>query len=534
MAAPHSSLGRDVVHSPLLKLAKPNPFRPTAEEYEGHPTIVVPALTAKLQGITRRLEAAAGWPEGTVQIQVGDCAGYSASATAPNTVSVCRDAVLFAKTEDELAWLIGHEIGHLHLQHKVIEPGIVLKDGPAEVAWGVVAVGLLIAAPPAILAMPAGHRETRRAMATSEGSYSRNSELAADVFGTRLIIAAGYSPLGAAAALSCLEYQTTDCSPDANTIPAPATEGHADIFELLSGSAYFKSPTHPAFRQRKAGLEATVRRFKGEFRAPTDLVWETPSERGEVDAYRHLSLAADDVSRDAQAVFIDSMRSQRRDVARREACAKRDLSGKTHHLLQMDPMGDRDILELAATVGLICGDRSLAFSLAKAQAPSYLQSLSHMLILSQFNEWSAYDNVLFRLARTHASDEQRYRELRLIAEDVYPQKGSGAAQAGCRASPRLIAKARTNTGFLSGTPESQVFYYCVPSVADDPDFMPVDNIAILWFRSDPNAIREDSVIAMNYRVNKAFQEIIEQGYVDAGRPDHAFCPAGLEYCFGRR
>jgi hypothetical protein len=90
------------------------------------------------------------WPE----IKIMSCDSFNAFATPDGWISICASALDQVRTDDELAFIIGHELGHLHFRHSRVDVrAINLKGVAARIrvggrgaslgAAGAVALGLV-------------------------------------------------------------------------------------------------------------------------------------------------------------------------------------------------------------------------------------------------------------------------------------------------------------------------------------------------------------------------------------------------------
>lgn len=111
-------------------------------------------ISATVREITRRLERGAGLPQQFVEVTVTTCSEARAAVYAGGWVEVCLPLILNAETEDEVAFVLGHEISHVIQDHLPQNPNEFYEPSDAE-------------------------------------------ERSADRLGLRMAVAAGYSPDGA-------------------------------------------------------------------------------------------------------------------------------------------------------------------------------------------------------------------------------------------------------------------------------------------------------------------------------------------------
>lgn len=160
-------------------------------------------------------------------VQPSDCFGSGADAVTleDGRVLLCRDLFLNAQSEDEIAFVIGHELGHIVRRHNT-------SDG---IPGGILTTGMLTAlVAAAALHDPTGSWTQLPAMfglmGASEimaGSYNATwklpQELEADQVGIDLVAKAGYSPEVAIAYLQSLGQPRALLTPQemANSTPHP-------------------------------------------------------------------------------------------------------------------------------------------------------------------------------------------------------------------------------------------------------------------------------------------------------------------------
>ena len=107
-----------------------------------------------VQTISRRLESGVGLPAQFAEVTVTTCSEERAAVYAGGWVEVCLPLMLNAETEDEVAFVLGHEISHIIADHLPQNPNEFYQPSVAE-------------------------------------------EVLADELGLRMAVAAGYSPDGA-------------------------------------------------------------------------------------------------------------------------------------------------------------------------------------------------------------------------------------------------------------------------------------------------------------------------------------------------
>lgn len=99
-------------------------------------------------------------------------------------IFLTRGILSYLRSEDELAGVIGHEIGHNVAAH--VQEGKGRARGGALLGW----IGLLATSSPAMLDL------ANTLSATASASYGRRAELEADHFSAQWLIKSGYNPQG--------------------------------------------------------------------------------------------------------------------------------------------------------------------------------------------------------------------------------------------------------------------------------------------------------------------------------------------------
>ncbi|TCM86981.1 M48 family metallopeptidase [Rhodovulum steppense] len=170
------------------------------------------------QQVSRRLLTHLGEPTGAWEVQVFSSPEINAFALPGRKIGVYEGMFRVARTPDQLAAVIGHEIGHLLAKHPeerisaevATETGLRLiggmlgasNVGNADVITAALGLGAQVG-----LLLP----------------YSRNQELEADEFGVRAMVGAGYEGRQAITLWQQMELAGGARSPEfLATHPAPA------------------------------------------------------------------------------------------------------------------------------------------------------------------------------------------------------------------------------------------------------------------------------------------------------------------------
>ncbi len=149
-----------------------------------------PVVTDFMDRLSDRIASASSTPI-KLRLFVVDDDSINAFAMPPNYVGVNTGLILAARSEDELAAVIAHEVAHLtlhHLDRAMEEAG---KLGPAT-AGAIIAALILGAYDPTFA--EAAIATTIAANLQSQLSFSRSSEQEADRSGIQILARAGYRP----------------------------------------------------------------------------------------------------------------------------------------------------------------------------------------------------------------------------------------------------------------------------------------------------------------------------------------------------
>jgi predicted Zn-dependent protease len=161
-----------------------------------------PALEAYVEAIGRRLALASPRRDVTYRFAVADMPEPNAFALPGGYVYVSRGLLAFANSEDELANVIGHEIGHVAARHVAQRETRALGVGILS-ALGTVAAGLTGGAEAAQLAAQLG----QVAGAGLIASYGRDQERQADDVGQHLAATSGWDPVAMGDFLATLQRE---------------------------------------------------------------------------------------------------------------------------------------------------------------------------------------------------------------------------------------------------------------------------------------------------------------------------------------
>ena len=156
-------------------------------------------LTAYLKALGQRLAKESPRQDVTYEFHVADQIEPNAFALPGGYVYVTRGLLALTNSEDELAGVVGHEIGHVAARHSVEK---ISKQGPFAVVFGI-ASGLTGLVSPMVGNLIGGIGNITQGLLFSP--YSRSQETEADRIGQDMAGKAGWDPAGISAFLATLE-----------------------------------------------------------------------------------------------------------------------------------------------------------------------------------------------------------------------------------------------------------------------------------------------------------------------------------------
>ncbi len=155
-------------------------------------------LTAYLDALGQRLARESPRQDVVHQFRIVDTIEPNAFALPGGPVYVSRGLLALVNTEDELAGVVGHEIGHVAARHSVQS---ISRQGPVAVLFGVVSgvTGLIV---PAVGDIIGGIGDFTQSLVFAP--YGRGQETEADRVGQEIAARAGWDPAGLSAFLTTL------------------------------------------------------------------------------------------------------------------------------------------------------------------------------------------------------------------------------------------------------------------------------------------------------------------------------------------
>ncbi len=157
------------------------------------------ALTQYLNTLGQRLADQSPRKDVAYQFHVADMAEPNAFALPGGYVYVTRGLLALTNSEDELAGVVGHEIGHVAARHSVQK---ISKQGPFAVVFGIVS-GITGLVSPLVGNIIGGIGAFTQSLVFAP--YSRSQETEADRVGQEMAARAGWDPAALSAFLNTLE-----------------------------------------------------------------------------------------------------------------------------------------------------------------------------------------------------------------------------------------------------------------------------------------------------------------------------------------
>jgi len=216
-----------------------------------------PALVGYVREIGRRLVAQTPQPGAAYEFYVADETEPNAFALPGGFVYVTRGLLALANSEDELAGVMGHEIGHVVARHSVRQ---IEASTPFSILFGVPSAIVGIVSP-TLGGILGGVGKLASGLVLAP--YSRDQEREADQIGIQLAAKAGWDPAGLPSMLRTLEREEALAGGDPSRISFfanhPATPERvknttAAAMTLTRGPGRPISAPRPVFLARLDGL----------------------------------------------------------------------------------------------------------------------------------------------------------------------------------------------------------------------------------------------------------------------------------------
>ena len=292
-------------------------------------------LERYVAAIGRKLAASSDRPAGPWRFQIVDMPEPNAFALPGGYVYVSRGLLALVNSEDELAGVIGHEIGHVTAAHAEKRIRASVATSPVAIATGLAGFATSIVSP------SLGRMVASSGQLITSGfviaPYGRSQENEADAIGQALAAKTGYDPAGIAQFLHTLDREMTlltgeerrpsflDTHPmtadrvsktaqRANTLTrlpgSPVARDQADVFARIEGIVVGHDPAQGVFRENvflhpELDVALTVPVGWKPVNTPTAVGALSPAG----DALVAASIAGQDVSLDALVARLESEQS---------------------------------------------------------------------------------------------------------------------------------------------------------------------------------------------------------------------------------
>jgi len=152
-----------------------------------------PTIGSYVQQLGQRLAQHVSRKDIEYRFYVADMAVPNAFAIPGGHVYVSRGLLALINSEDELAGVIGHEIGHVEARHAVQRSRASLALAPMQIVAGLTGIAASLISPNlGASIVDAGHTATKAVLAP----YSRDQEREADRLGQEIVARAGWDPRG--------------------------------------------------------------------------------------------------------------------------------------------------------------------------------------------------------------------------------------------------------------------------------------------------------------------------------------------------
>jgi predicted Zn-dependent protease len=215
------------------------------------PMIDDPAVTAYVQGIGAKLVAGLGPQQFDYHFFVVAHPAINAFAVPGGYVFVFSGLVAKAANDDEIAGVLGHEIGHVHAHH------IVRQESSGTVWTAAALLGVLLSAVNPVLGAGA-----LAAAETAQLKYSREFEQEADYLGLGIATKAGYDPhaLGSFFRKLLLEERVNPAGLPPYMLSHPVSDERVQHVESIIEAQKLRTPKgRPAASPQLAEVQAVVR-----------------------------------------------------------------------------------------------------------------------------------------------------------------------------------------------------------------------------------------------------------------------------------
>ena len=214
-------------------------------------------FTPYLTELGQRLAEQSPRKDVTYQFHVVDMSEPNAFALPGGYVYVTRGLLVLVNSEDELAGVVGHEIGHVAARHSVQK---ISRQGPFAAVFGVVS-GITGLVSPLVGNIVGGVGEFAQSLVFAP--YSRSQETEADRVGQEMMARAGWDPAALSTFLNTLERDVALMDKKGPRKPS-FFDSHPAIPDRVAKTAeYAQELTRVTRRPISASHEAFLARLDG-------------------------------------------------------------------------------------------------------------------------------------------------------------------------------------------------------------------------------------------------------------------------------
>ncbi|MBW2244212.1 MAG: M48 family metalloprotease [Deltaproteobacteria bacterium] len=153
-----------------------------------------PIALAYVRRVGERLSAVSSRPEGPWSFKIADSEEPNAFALPGGHVYVTRGLLALINSEDELAGVIGHEIGHVTARHSAKQVGAAVLTAPVTLASAIVGLAVGLVSPLLRDVVEGTGQLFTKGLVLAP--FGRVQENRADEIGQTLASLAGYDPAG--------------------------------------------------------------------------------------------------------------------------------------------------------------------------------------------------------------------------------------------------------------------------------------------------------------------------------------------------
>jgi predicted Zn-dependent protease len=234
-------------------------------------------LERYVTAVGRKLAAVSDRPQEPWKFQIVDTPEPNAFALPGGHIYISRGLLALVNSEDELAGVLGHEIGHVTAAHVERRMRASVATSPVSIASGLAGLATGIVSPSLGRMVSSGGQALQKGLVIAP--YGRAQENEADQIGQTLAARAGYDPAGISSFLRTLERElallddqprergflrthpvtadriakTEERSPNLTRMPGrPIARDQADLFALIDGIVVGADPAHGIIRDNVA------------------------------------------------------------------------------------------------------------------------------------------------------------------------------------------------------------------------------------------------------------------------------------------